>query len=377
MKSTTSPRGSGSVRRRLASRPRRPRRSTGESRLRSLGFTPKIAYAVRLWIATHTIERNFSAKQISYDGLCHPSSFSRAKDLLISEGLIVQLCEHKVPGKGTGEKGLDALYRFTEAAYQLVLRAPSRRAKCSTPGSFQNPSLSTSYPKAQHVPSLTAPAPVEPKKEASGEESSLEPSPVVKLLVEEGLWRGKAEALAKAFPPEVDLDLLPFLLEVTRDTVAKRGPREGKPEPLKVHLLKCLDPELLKAARSRQRSAGEWKRSTAGLAWESLAKPFRVHPGVSVALGHLVSASEAAKVVNPNAAGYLSAQDQVREARVEVLKLILAAAGESEVAHWESAARQRLMESTMVPESLVWKRARAVHIQAIAFRWAGLPETTL
>lgn len=141
MKSTTLKRGSGSVCRRSASRPKRPRRSTAESRLRDLGFTPKMAYAIRLWIFTHGIDQNFSAKQISYEGLCNPSTFSRAKDLLLSEGLMVQLCEHKVPGKGTGEKGLDALYRFTEAAYQLVLRGSSRRAKCSIPGSFQNHSI--------------------------------------------------------------------------------------------------------------------------------------------------------------------------------------------------------------------------------------------
>jgi len=375
LQTTTSPRGSGSVRRRPASRPKRPRRSTAESRLRDCGFTPKMAYAIRLWIFTHGIEMNFSAKQISYEGLCNPSTFSRAKDLLLTEGLMVQLCEHKVPGKGTGEKGLDALYRFTEAAYQLVLRGSSRRAKCSTPGSFKNHSKSTSNPKAQHVPSFTAPAPapVEPGKKASGEESGIEPSPVVKLLVEEGLWRSKAEDLAKAFPPEVDTELLPFLLEVTREIVAKRGPREGKPEPLKVHLLKCLDPELLKAARFRQRTAADWKRSTAGLAWEGLAKPFRAHPGVSGALERLMKAKEASQGVRPEAVGYLSALDLVREARMEVLDLILAAAGEAEVLQWESAVRQRLLETAMVPDSLVWKRARTVHIQAFAYQWAGLP----
>jgi len=372
LKTTTSPRGSGSVRRRPTSRPKRPRRSTAESRLRDCGFTPKMAYAIRLWIFTHGIDLNFSARQIAYEGLCNPSTFSRAKDLLLSEGLMVQLCEHRVPGKGTGEKGLDALYRFTEAAYQLVLRGSSRRAKCSTPGSFQNHSISTSHSKAQHVPSLTTPAPVEAKKKASGE-SGVEPNPVVKLLVEEGLWRSKAEDLAKAFPPEVDTDLLPFLLEATREIVAKRGPREGKPEPLKVHLLKCLDPELLKAARSRQRSAADWKRSTAGLAWEALAKPFRAHPGVSGALERLMKAKEASQGVRPEAVGYLSALDLVREARMEVLDLILAAAGEAEVVKWESAVRQRLMETAMVPDSLVWKRARTVHIQAFAFQWAGLP----
>lgn len=373
MKSTTLKRGSGSVCRRSSSRPKRPRRSTAESRLRDLGFTPKMAYAIRLWIFTHGIDQNFSAKQISYEGLCNPSTFSRAKDLLFREGLMVQLCEHQVPERGAGKKGLDALYRFTEAAYQLVLCGSSRRAKCITPGSFQNHSISTSHSKAQHVPSLTARAPLETQKKASGEESEVEPGPVVKLLVEEGLWRSKAEALAKAFPPEVDINFLPFLLEVTREIVVERGPREGKPEPLKVHLLKCLDPDLLKAARSRQRSVADWKRSTAGLAWEGLAKPFRAHPGVSGALERLLKAKESSQGIRPEAAGYLSIHDQVLEARTEVLNLILAAAGEAEAAHWESAVRQRLLDSAMVPDSMVWKRARRVHIQAFAFQWAGLP----
>lgn len=372
MKSTTSSRGSGSVRQRTASRNKRPRRSTAESRLRDLGFTPKVAYAIRSWIATHAIEDNFSPMQIAHEGLCHPSSFSRAKQTLLNTGMIIQICEPTAPNKGTGERGLAALYRFTQAAYSLVLRGNSGRAKRTSPLAFKNHSESTSNSKHEHVPSVLANA-VSSSQKIAERAKDEGPTPVVKLLLEEGLDRGGAETVAKALPPEVNLDLLPFLLEVTRETVAKRCPRGGKPEPLKVHLLKCLDPELVKAARSRQQSAADWKRSTAGLAWETLARPFRSHPGVSGALERFLKAKEVSKGVRPESAGYLPAQDQVREARTEVLNLILAAAGEAEVAHWESAVRQRLLESAMVPDSLVWKRARTVSIQALAFQWAGLP----
>lgn len=375
MQSTTSSRGSGSVRPRPTSRTKRPRRPSPEARLRALGLTPKMAYAIRVWIGTHTIDRNFSARQITYDGLCHPSSFSRAKSLLLGKGLMVQLCEHRPPVKGSAEKGLDALYRFTEAAYELVLRAPSRRAERTSPGLCENHSESTSYPKHEHVPSGPADAPLR-DKEASGEKPREDLAPVVRLLVEEGLGQRGAEAVAKALPTTVDESLLPYLLEVTRETVAKRSLRRDGPEPLKVHLLRTLDPELLQAARSRQRAAAEWKRSTAGLAWEGLSRPFRAHPGASEALGRLLKAQEVAQAVRPGAAGHLPALDQLREARRELLDLILAAAGEGLRAHWEATVRRGLLESSAQPDSLAWKRNWGIRMRAEAFRWAGLPEST-
>lgn len=372
MKFIASPRGSGSVRPRPTAR---PKRSTAESRLRALGITPKMAYAIRHWVASHSIEDNFSPRQIADEGLCHPSCFSRAKDLLLEKGLVVQLCEPTQPKKGVDEKGLAALYRFTEEAYRLVLRGYSGRAKRTSPLAFQSSFEGTSYSKHEHVPTCRADALEKAKKGVSEKRLGDEPSPVVKILLEEGLERGGAEQVAKSLPQEVDTDLLPFLLEVTREVVAKRGPRGGKPERLKVHLLRSLDPELLKSARFRQRSVGAWSQCTAGLTWESLSRLFRAHPGASGALEGLVKAKEVLSRTNAAAAGYLSAHDQVQEARRRVVDLILSAAGETEASRWGAAVEQRLEVADMRPGSIIWKRARGVYLQAEAFKWAGLPQS--
>ncbi len=363
------------------SSPRAPRKastrrrgSTAESRLRALGVTPKLSYAIRYWVGTHSLEQNFSAPQLAQEGLCHESCFSRGRGLLLAEGLIVQISDpvQPKPGKQARQKGLAALYVFTEAAYLLVLGGRGGRAKRTSPLAFESYSQSTAYPKHEHVPASPADASGENRK-AANKAVPAQPSPVVQLLVEDGLDRGGAEVVAQTLPREVGPELLPFVLEVTKEVIAKRQQRNQTPDGLKVHLLRCLDPEVLKEARARQQAALEWARGGTGIDLGVIAKGFRSQPGFTRALDGYLKRKTAFQGMDKDAAGYLGTCDGVKEARQEVLALIRTAAGEAEVKQWETALRGKLTTANMAEGSLVWKRAWNTRFPAAAFQWAGLP----
>ena len=349
----------------------RRRGSTAESRLRALGVTPKLSYAIRYWVGTHGRDENFSAPQLALEGLCHPSCFSRGKVLLLGQSLIVQVSAPVAPNQETGGKGLAALYRFTEAAYLLVLGGQDRRAKRTSPLSFRNHSKDTTYPEHKHVPGNSADAPVRESKAPSGVLQG-EPGPVVELLLQDGLDRPGALAVAKVLPPEVGPELLPFVLEVTREVIAKRRLRNQTPEGLKVHLLRCLDPEVLREACSRQQVAQEWGRGATGVDLGGVAKAFRSQPGFTRVMDGYQRLKTALQGVQKESPGYLALHDQAREARLKVLDLIRTAAGSVVVAQWEAAAHEKLQEADIVPGSLYWTRGRNAHLQAAAFHWAGL-----
>lgn len=357
--STSSSRGTGSVRPRTGSRRHSPQKSRPILfQLRDLGITPKAAEAVVAWAVRHGIDTDWSMAQLAKHGECNTSTISRAKKALFKAGLIQEI-RPAVFHACRSKENQAAVFRFSEKLYQLIFSRPRRHAACTSPLAFENHSESTPQPKQEHKSSRPA--------RAAEAEPQGEILPTVKALMDEGLGRGGAEAVAKALPSEIGPELLPYVLEATRERVSRRSVRTTV-EALKVTILRAMDPDLLAEAKRRYKAS---QRPVGPLTWDSLAQSFRSAPGAREALEQWLQAKEALQRTPEGHPGYLTQRDFLSGAQRRLVTLAIEAGG-PEVSRLVAEVDLALAATDLVPGSMAWNCARGLRINPAVLRWIGL-----
>lgn len=331
-------------------RPRRqPRPATAEARLRDLGFTPKMAYAMRSWMGLNTLEKDWTPEQLAYQGLCSPSTFSRARKNLLEAGLIFE-ASSAIFDAVNSENNRAALYRFTEKAYRLVSPRGHRLAKRTSPEAFVVPiSRSQSHVQPHHKdhPGVDVVA----KEPLQEDQKRLQEA----LLAPEGpnLNPGGAKTAAAAMTPheasrlvEAGRGFLELLFEEIRPQATK------SPQALLVARLKSpsFRRDILASAQAYIR------RRDAAIAAGDVAS---LNPGDLTPSTALAAWKVAAKRVPPASfAGYSSAYDLERSAWKACLS-VARVENPAKAAQIEAAVASRLEVQGILSGSLIWSRAFA------------------
>lgn len=328
---------------------RSPRPATAEARLRALGFTPKLSYAVRSWVGRNTIEKDWTADQLVHQGLCSPSTFSRAKRALLEAGLILEISE-AIFDAADARNNRAALYHFTEKAYRLVSPRGHRLAKRTSPGAFELPIIrSQPYVPPHHSDVDSVAVVIEKKNLLEGQGELAEalastPGP--------GLNPGGAIVAAKALSYEeaaVLVEAGPAFLSYLIEELSTQATRT---------------PQALLVARLRNARARR-DLVAAGKAWIRRRDAAVVAGDVAGLGGDLtpeltISAWKATlrRLPPPSAAGYLAAYDLERSAWKTCLD-VARRENPARAARIESQVADRIKAQGIQPGSLVWSRAFA------------------
>jgi hypothetical protein len=311
-----------------------------------------MAYAMRSWMGLNTLEKDWTPDQLAYQGLCSPSTFSRARKILLSLNLIVQVSE-AVFDAAEKRNNQAALYRFTEKAYRLVSPRGHRLAKRTSPEVFELP-ISRSQPHVQPHHKDHPRVDVATKEPLQEDQKRL----LEALQAPEGpkLNPGGSKTAAAAVTPQ----------EARRLVEAGRGFLEQLFEEIRPQATKS--PQALLVARLKSPSfrrdilasaQAYIRRRDAAIATGDVA---RLNPGDFTPSTALATWKAAAKRVPPASfAGYSSAYDLERSA----WKACLDAArleNPTKAAQIEAAVGSRLEAQGIRPGSLTWSRAFAHHV---------------
>jgi hypothetical protein len=316
-----------------------------------------VAEACVAWACRHGIENDWSMRQLAEYGECATTTICRAKKALFSAGFIEEV-RPSVFHASRHKENLAALFRFTERFYQIVFAARHRRAKRPSPQGSEG-SKKPTCTKHQQAPSVPPAVPVR------------DDSPVVELLVNQaGLGVGGARVVAEHLA-EVPPEVVPYLLEVTKEVVAKRKV-EKTPEALLVGILRAKDPALLAEARKRHRRVSEWMARAAGSgAWDGLHLAYKARPGAREAFLRWLEAKAVVEAMRPDHPAYLGSHDLMREALAEVVSIARAAAG-TVADQAEREIEASLLATGARPGSLTWARALNSQFNTWILGWAGL-----